>query len=187
MNKSGYVEKKWHACNPLSIAENSQEFQHDCIYRRDTTKIQRLANIAEDMGCAVDSIDYTDTMGPDLRVERLLEVLAGEEGEFVLVGSSMGGYVSLVASESVDAKAVFLMAPALYMPGYERRAYHSRCSHIEIVHGWSDDVIPPENSVRYAKEADCALHLIDGDHALNGSLEVVAGLFEGFLVQALDQ
>ena len=67
------------------------------------------------------------------------------------------------------------------MPGYERREYHSRCSHIEIVHGRSDDVIPPEHSIRYAKEADCALHLISGDHALNGSLEVVAGLFEAFL------
>jgi pimeloyl-ACP methyl ester carboxylesterase len=145
------------------------------------TKIKRLAAMAEDMGCAVESVDYTDTMDPDLRVERLLEVLAGEEGEFVLVGSSMGGYVSLVASESVDAKAVFLMAPALYMPGYERREYRSRCSHVEIVHGRSDDVIPPENSIRYAKEADCALHLISGDHALNGSLEVVAGLFGRFL------
>ena len=30
-------------------------------------------------------------------------------------------------------------------------------------------------------EADCELHLISGDHALNGSLDVVAGLFEGFL------
>jgi predicted esterase len=69
----------------------------------------------------------------------------------------MGGYVSLVASEAVDAKAVFLMAPALYMPGYEHREYHSRCSHIEIVHGRSDDVIPPEHSIRYAKEAECAL------------------------------
>ncbi len=35
MNKSGYVEKKWHACNPLSIAEISQEIQHDRIFRRD--------------------------------------------------------------------------------------------------------------------------------------------------------
>ena len=43
---------------------------------------------------------------------------------------------------------------------------------------------PPENSIRYAREADCALYLIDGDHALNGSLEVVAGLFEGFLGRA---
>ena len=149
------------------------------------TKITRLVAMAEDMDCAVESVDYTDTMDPDLRVERLLEVLADETDDFVLVGSSMGGYVSLVASETVSAKAVFLMAPALYMPGYERRAYRSRCSHIEIVHGWSDDVIPPENSIRYAKEADCALHLIGGDHALNGSLEVVAGLFEGFLRQVI--
>lgn len=145
------------------------------------TKIKRLAEIAESMGYAVNSVDYTDLMDPDLRVERLIEVLAEETADFVLVGSSMGGYVSLVASESVDAKAVFLMAPALYTPGYGRREYRSRCSRIEIVHGRSDEVIPPENSIRYAKEAECALHLISGDHALNGSLEAVAGLFEGFL------
>jgi len=36
MNKSGYEEKKWHACHPLSMAENSQGIQHDCIYRRDS-------------------------------------------------------------------------------------------------------------------------------------------------------
>ena len=41
------------------------------------------------MGCTVDCIDYMDTMGPDLRVERLLEVLVGEDDDFALVGSSM--------------------------------------------------------------------------------------------------
>ncbi len=150
------------------------------------TKIKRLAIIAEDMDCGVESVDYTDTMDPDLRVERLLDVLAKEQDDFVLVGSSMGGYVSLAASESVDAKAIFLMAPALYIPGYKQQDFHSRCSHIEIVHGWSDDVIPPENSIRYAKETDCTLHLISGDHALNGSLEVVARLFVQFLKRALE-
>ena len=147
------------------------------------TKIKRLAKIAENMACGVESIDYTDTMNPDLRVERLLGVLANEKDEFILVGSSMGGYVSLVASQELHAEAIFLMAPALYIPGYERQEYRSRCSHIEIVHGWSDDVIPAENSIRYAKEADCTLHLISGDHPLNSSLEVVAGLFERFLEQ----
>jgi len=148
------------------------------------TKIKRLAVIAEERGCSVESVDYTDTMDPDLRVERLLEVLAREEADFVLVGSSMGGYVSLVASESVNAKAVFLMAPALYIPGWEKQAYHSRSSHIEIVHGWSDDVIPVEHSIRYAREADCTLHLISGDHALNDVLAVVEDLFERFLDRA---
>ena len=150
-------------------------------------KIQRLAKIAEDRGCGVESIDYTDSMDPDFRVERLLKVLAGESGEFVLVGSSMGGYVSLVASASVDAKAVFLMAPALYIPDYGQQSYPSRCQYIEIVHGWGDEIIPVENSIRYAREADCGLHLISGDHALNGVVDEVASLFDRFLRRSLNR
>lgn len=49
-------------------------------------------------------------------------------------------------------------------------------------------MIPSELSIRYAKEAGSArLHLIDGDHALNGSLEVVAGWLVGFLSQVTDK
>ena len=43
------------------------------------TKIKRLAALAEDMGCAVESIDFTNTMDPDLRVDRLREDLATSE------------------------------------------------------------------------------------------------------------
>jgi alpha/beta superfamily hydrolase len=150
------------------------------------TKIKRLAAIAMELGCDVDSIDYTDTLDADLRVERLLTALNKDEESFVLVGSSMGGYVSLVASESVDAKAIFLMAPALYMPTFKKQQYHSKSQHIEIVHGWSDEVILAEHSIKYAKDADCTLHLISGDHALNGSIEVVANLFKQFLNKAID-
>ena len=150
------------------------------------TKIKRLAAIAMELGCDVDSIDYTDTMDPDIRVERLLTALNKEEESFVLVGSSMGGYVSLVASESVDAKAIFLMAPALYIPTFKKQQYHSKSQPIEIVHGWSDEVILAEHSIKYAKDADCTLHLISGDHALNDSIEVVANLFKQFLSKAID-
>jgi len=148
-------------------------------------KIKRLAAIDKQRGCDVDSIDYTDTMDPDLRVERLLTALSKEEDSFVLAGSSMGGYVSLVASQTVDAKAVFLMAPALYMPTFKMQQYHSNSSHIEIVHGWSDEVILAEHSIKYAKHADCTLHLISGDHSLSGSIEVVVDLFEQFLSKAM--
>jgi predicted esterase YcpF (UPF0227 family) len=148
-------------------------------------KIKRLSSIAEKLGCNVESIDYTDIMDPDLRVERLLTFLKDEEDDFVLVGSSMGGYVSLVVSETVDAKAVFLMAPALYIPDYKQHQYHSKSPQLEIVHSWSDDVIPVENSIKHAKEADCTLHLISGDHALNSSVEVVEGLFEALLIKVL--
>lgn len=148
-------------------------------------KIKRLSVIAEKKGCNVESIDYTDRMDPDLRVERLLTVLKSEEERFILVGSSMGGYVALVVSETVKADALFLLAPALFIPGYKKQQYHSQSPDIEIVHGWSDGVIPVENSIKYAKEANCTLHAIRGDHPLNASIDSVEILFEGFLDRVL--
>lgn len=145
------------------------------------TKIRRLAPIAEALGYRVESIDYTDTMDPDRRAARLSEILTGDDGEFVLVGSSMGGYVSVVAAEQRPARGIFLMAPALYIPGWAKQEYRPRSTRIEIVHGWSDSVIPPQHSIRFASDADCSLHLISGDHALNGSLDQVEALFENFL------
>ena len=93
----------------------------------------------------------------------------------------MGGYVSLAVSERVNAKAVFLLAPALYIPGYRHQVFSNDHQHIEVVHGWSDDVIPPENSIKFAQDADCTLHLISGDHRLNSSIEVVEDLFRRFI------
>ena len=145
------------------------------------SKIKRLAAIATEQGCEVASVDYTATKDPDIRVEQLLNILKDESDSFILVGSSMGGYVSQVASERVSAKAVFLLAPALYIPGYRHQVFSSDQQHIEIVHGWSDEVIPPENSIKFAQDVDCTLHLISGDHRLNGSIEVVEDLFRQFL------
>ncbi len=54
-------------------------------------KIKRLAAKASARGCEVESIDYRDSMDPDLRVERLLARLREEPERFLLVGSSMGG------------------------------------------------------------------------------------------------
>jgi predicted esterase len=97
----------------------------------------------------------------------------------------MGAYVSLAASERVNAKAVFLLAPALYIPGYRHQVFSTDHPHIEIVHGWSDDIIPPEHSIKFAKEADCTLHLISGDHRLTGPIELVEELFRRFLQRVL--
>ena len=149
------------------------------------SKIQRLASIASEHGCEVDSVDYTDLKDPDQRVERLLGLLKKETDSFILVGSSMGGYVSLVASGAVETQGLFLLAPALYLPDYKHQTYSSNSEHVEVVHGWSDDEISPEHSIKFAKEADCTLHLISGDHRLNKSIETVADLFYQFLYKVL--
>lgn len=149
------------------------------------TKIKSLSEIAKKYGCVVESLDYRAYSNPDDRVNQLLNFMNDEIVDTILVGSSMGGYVSLVASEKIKPKAIFLMAPALYLEGYAKQEYPINCKNIQIVHGKSDEVIPYEHSVRYAKESKCTLHLIEGDHRLNSSLSQVESIFESFLEKIL--
>ena len=145
------------------------------------SKIKKLAGTATRLDCSVDSIDYSSTAIPEERVDMLCEYLENETEPFVLVGSSMGGYVSLLAAHKCSPLGLFLLAPALYMDGYAHQEYKTDLPNIAIVHGWSDDVIPVGNSIRFAKIAKCSLHLIDGDHRLNSSIERVDMLFSSYL------
>ena len=149
------------------------------------SKIKHLANTASALGFEVDSIDYTGMLNPDERVNKLCKYLADESDPFILVGSSMGGYVSLVAAEKMPPHGVFLLAPALYITDYEQQEYDLSLSNVEIVHGWSDNIIPVQKSIQYAQLSKCSLHLIDGDHRLNSSLEQVDALFTLFLTKFL--
>ena len=149
------------------------------------SKIKRLADVAVEYGLGVESVDYRGIADPDHRVESLLAIINEMHEEVILVGSSMGGYVSLVASEQIEAKGIFLLAPALFIDGYGKQAYRTSHQHLEIVHGWSDEVIPWQNSIRFAQEANTALHLIPGDHRLNSSIVTVEALFKGFLAMVM--
>ncbi len=146
------------------------------------SKIQHLSDIARSLGAPVVSPDYSDLDDPDRRVVRLEKLLleAGEPAP-ILVGSSMGGYVSAVVASRLQLAGLFLMAPALYMPGYETGVDTPRSEHVSIVHGWQDDIIPWKNSLRYAEKYRASLHLINSDHRLSADIEEVGELFQRFL------
>lgn len=148
------------------------------------TKIKRLAATAQALGFAVDSIDYSDSMDPDVRVQRLHQHLHGEDlSKVILVGSSMGGYVTLQAAKHHKVLGVFVLAPAIFMPGYEDKAPTARLDNLTVVHGWHDDIIPVEHSIRFAQAQSCALHLVDDDHRLITSLDAIDGWFRNYLEQ----
>jgi fermentation-respiration switch protein FrsA (DUF1100 family) len=97
----------------------------------------------------------------------------------------LGGYVAVASASLLHARGVFLMAPALYMEGLpELRDGVLDCP-AAIVHGWRDDVVPYEHSVRFAQSYGAALHLLNGDHRLHNQIRVLRYLFEYFLI-ALD-
>ena len=150
------------------------------------TKIRQLANTAQSLGCRVDSLDYRHTMDPDERVLQLTEYLRDKHpAHTVLVGSSMGGYVTLQATQQFAAAGAFVLAPAIYMPGYEHKAPRHVIDNLTIVHGWHDDIIPVEHSIRFATGQCCTLHLVNDDHRLVGCLNTLEVWFRHYLQSLL--
>lgn len=146
-------------------------------------KIRRLAQIAQARGFQVMSPDYSHTHDPAARVEQLL-ALSPRAGCLVLAGSSMGGYVSAMACAALRPQALFLMAPALYFPGWDSEPADipALCS---VVHGWRDTVVPVERALRFAGRHQADLLLLDDEHGLAGRLDAVAQAFDTLLLRAL--
>ena len=134
------------------------------------TKIRAMADAVNGLGCAVESIDYQGIADPTRRVRKLIDQCKDFEDNIILVGSSMGGHVATAAAAEVGAAGLFVLAPAYFMPGYEELTPVPPDLPIAIVHGWRDDVVPVENSIRFAKSCNAELHLLDGDHRLTENI-----------------
>lgn len=176
-------------------------------------KILAMRKIALRHGAKTLSVDYTGSIdlkpslsdpGPrwvaaDLtlpehanwRVQKLVAAvpsrLRREGHTLVLVGFSMGGYVSAVASAKLRPHGLFLLAPAFYrdmLPEPDPAPCLADCSYPNqalLVHGWNDDVVPVENSVRYAKKYGCTLYLLRAGHRFPPPIPDVMDLFDRYL------
>jgi alpha/beta superfamily hydrolase len=158
------------------------------------SKIKALVSVAERLGACTISVNYReDPVGvvheqnapgeAQRRVAQLLSLRLEKHTKLVLVGSSMGGYVSTIASAGIKPDGLFLLAPAFYLQGYECQNPVPCAGRTMIVHGWGDDIVPVENSIKFARMHVCDLHLLDGDHRLNDALPKIEHLFEMFLRQ----
>lgn len=147
------------------------------------TKITHLAEVARARGFEVMSPDYRQTMDPDQRVAQLL-ALAPAARHLVLVGSSMGAYVSAMACSALQPAALFLMAPALYFPGWDTEPENIP-EHCCVVHGRADDIVPVQRAQRFAERNQSELHLLHSDHGLNDQLPILGFLLDRMLAQVL--
>jgi len=137
------------------------------------TKIRAMADLVKGMGCDADSVDYQGIADPTERVHKLIGVCRDIDDTLVLAGSSMGGHVATAAAADLQVGGLFVLAPAYYMPGYEELTPNPPGMPICIVHGWRDDVVPVENSIRFAQSCNAELHLLDGDHRLTENIDEI--------------
>jgi pimeloyl-ACP methyl ester carboxylesterase len=145
------------------------------------SKIRAMSEVAKGRGCNIDSIDYQGIADPTERVEKLVRECSNIDDSLILVGSSMGGHVATAAADSLLVAGLFVLAPAYYMEGYEDLTPPPPSMPICIVHGWHDDIVPVENSIRYARECSATLHLVNGDHRLTENIDEINGYLEQFI------
>jgi pimeloyl-ACP methyl ester carboxylesterase len=165
----------------LSRIVNTVVFSHGKESGPWGAKISAMAAVVRDLNMAVESVDYRGMDDPTQRVEKLLAVSRELKGPIALVGSSMGGHVAAAAATRLEAAGLFLLAPAFYMPGFEKYTPQDVAVPTAIVHGWHDAVVPADNVIRWAREHRATLHLLDSDHRLEDRIDAICILLRNFL------
>lgn len=145
------------------------------------TKITKMADMVRGMGLGAESIDYRGIDDPTERVDKLLAEAGRIDDRLVLVGSSMGGHVATAAAERLRAAGLFVLAPAWFMPGFEALTPEPPAMPICIVHGWRDDIVPIDNSIRFARNCLAELHVVDGGHRLTEHIDDINRYLRAFI------
>ncbi len=156
----------------------------------DATKVTALAEVAERLGFTHERPDYTDldarrevsSVGDvRARLQRLVGLAdaAAARGPVVLAGSSLGAYVSAIASLQVPTQALFLMVPPTRMGPMP--ALDAAPVPTSVVHAWQDELIPAADVIAWAQARSARLLLVQDGHRLERHVEASARAFEELL------
>lgn len=155
----------------------------------DATKVSALAQIAESMGWSTERPDYRQddahghagSVAP--RIARLHACIAACSAPPVLVGSSMGSFVSGLASLELPVAGLFLLATPATIPGSEFALDVRLDVPTLLIHGWQDDVCPLDEIYEFAGRRSLPLLAVDDDHRLSEHVDAIGRQFGLFLQQ----
>ena len=135
-------------------------------------KITAMAAVVRELKLAVESVDYRGMDDPAARVEKLIAVGPRTQGPAGAGGLEHGRPCVRRRGEPPRAHAACscwrrlstCRASKQYTP-------QDVAVPTAIVHGWHDDIVPVENSIRWAREHRATLHMLDSDHRLEDQIE----------------
>jgi predicted alpha/beta-hydrolase family hydrolase len=156
----------------------------------DATKVAALAAVAESLGWRTQRPDYrTDdarghagSIAP--RIARLRATIESLGQPSFLVGSSMGAFVSGLASVDVPVAGLLLLATPSKIPGYARSFDLRPGVPTMLIHGWRDDVCPLAGVQAFAAQRRLPLLVLDDDHRLGASMDAITTQFRWLLDQS---
>ena len=153
----------------------------------EASKVSALARVAQALGWSTEKPDYraADALGyagaAPARVAQLLASMrAAPRRPLVLAGSSMGAFVSGLASLEAPCDGLFLMALPVVIPGCPRFDAATGVRGM-LVHGYRDEMCPVDLAVAFAHARGMPALLVDDGHRLGGHLETLQQQFALFL------
>ena len=153
----------------------------------EATKVSALARVAEALGWTTSRPDYReeDKLGyadcVPTRVGRLVEAMQGQPRPLVLAGSSMGAFVSGLASLRAPCDGLFLIALPIDIPECPQRFDAAPSVSGMLVHGYRDELCPVDAAVAFTRAHGMPALLLDDDHRLANHVDVLERQFELFL------
>lgn len=136
--------------------------------------INHLVELAKMAGLTVGSLDDSALADPMDRAKFLIRECRGDPPK-MLVGFGSGGWVATAASLYLPVQQVLLLAPTFFAPGYKKIAPASGT--LEIVHGWKDEVVPCDTSIRFGQTYGATVHLVRDDHSFANQLGLIGEYF----------
>jgi predicted alpha/beta-hydrolase family hydrolase len=159
----------------------------------DATKVSQLAMLAQSLGWQTQRPDYrTDdarghagSVAP--RIARLRATIEALDAPPLLVGSSMGAFVSGLVSLEVPVAGLLLLATPSAIPGHARALDLRAGVPTLLIHGWRDEVCPHAGVHAFATQRRLPLLMLDDDHRLGASMDVIAAEFLRLLDALADE
>jgi|SRR6185437_8001261 len=153
----------------------------------DATKVSALAKVAEELGWLAQRPDYRedDKLGHagsvQPRVEKLVAHARAAPQPLVLAGSSMGAFVSGLASLQVPCAGIFLIALPTMIPRWSERFDMRADVEAMLIHGFHDELCPVSAAAAFANARRIPVLLLPDDHRLSAHVEFIARQFRLFL------
>jgi predicted alpha/beta-hydrolase family hydrolase len=153
----------------------------------DAIKVSALAALARARGWHTERPDYrTDdargyaaSVAP--RLARLRAAIAACDAPPLLVGSSMGAFVSALASLQHPVAGLFLLATPPAIPGFDAALDLREGVPTLLIHGARDELCPLHAIADFATRRRLPLEVLDDDHRLGASLAAIEQHFTAFL------
>jgi predicted alpha/beta-hydrolase family hydrolase len=153
----------------------------------DATKVSALAALAESLGWRTQRPDYRadDARGHAAsvapRIARLRATVDALDAPPLLVGSSMGAFVSGLVSLDVPVAGLLLLATPSEIPGHARKFDLRDNVPACLIHGWRDEICPLDGVHAFAARRRLPLLMLDDDHRLGASMDAIAAQFRWML------